>query len=215
MKRFIENSNPAIRVTLVIFLLCGLVYPAAMTGVAQVFFNHEANGSLLEVDGKVVGSEKLGQAFTSPEYFRGRVSSINYNIYTEADLSPNKDGEPNYSGVGSGTFNYAPSNPELEKRIEADIETFLAENPTVEKSDIPADLMTASGSGQDPHISVASALIQIDRIAEASGISSENLAGIIEANTERRLAGLFGEDVVNVLTANLAISREMKTQNTF
>lgn len=210
MKTFFENAKQAILITLVMFMLCGLLYPFAVTAAAQAFFTHEANGSMIELDGQTVGSEKIGQAFTSPEYFHGRVSSINYNVYSAEDVLVNEQGEAAYSGVSSGSFNYAPSNPELEKRIAADIEAFLENNPTVNQEQIPADLLTASGSGQDPHISAEAAAIQIDRVAAESGISTEELLQIVQANTEGRWAGVFGEETVNVLAVNLAIFKEME-----
>lgn len=186
------------------FVLCGLIYPFAVTGVAQAFFNHQANGSLIEVDGEIVGSELLGQSFTSPQYFSGRVSSVNYNVYTKEDTA--------YGGVSSGTYNYAPSNPELIKRIESNIETFLNENPGVTREQIPADLFTASGSGLDPHISVNAAFIQMERIAKASGLSANKVEAILKANTKDRLFGVFGENTVNVLGANIDIYKEMNKQ---
>ncbi|MGF9978557.1 K(+)-transporting ATPase subunit C [Viridibacillus arvi] len=210
MKAFFSDSKQALKVTLLMFVLCGLLYPFAVTGMAQVLFNHEANGSLIEMDGKMIGSDKLGQAFTSPEFFWGRVSAINYNVYTKEDLVPNAKGETNYNGVSSGTFNYAPSNPELKKRMEADIETFLKANPGVQREQIPADLVTASGSGLDPHISVESAKIQIKRIAQASGLSEDEVNDIAKANTDSRTFNVFGEDKVNVLSANLDIYKKMK-----
>lgn len=212
MKAFFRNSKQALKITLLMFVLCGLLYPFAVTGMAQVLFNHEANGSLIELDGKAIGSEKLGQAFTSPEFFWGRVSAINYNVYTKEDLVPDAKGETKYNGVSSGTFNYAPSNPELEKRIEADIETFLKANPGVKLEQIPADLVTASGSGLDPHISVGAAKIQIKRIAQASGLSEAEMKDIVKTNTDRRSFGVFGEDKVNVLGANLDIYKKMKVK---
>ena len=210
MKAFFSYSKQALKVTLLMFVLCGLLYPFAVTGMAQVLFNHEANGSLIEMDGKMIGSDKLGQAFTSPEFFWGRVSAINYNVYTKEDLVPDAKGETNYNGVSSGTFNYAPSNPELKKRMEADIETFLKANPGVQREQIPADLVTASGSGLDPHISIESAKIQIKRIAQASGLSEDEVNDIAKANTDSRAFNVFGEDKVNVLSANLDIYKKMK-----
>lgn len=210
MKAFFNDSKQALKVTLLMFVLCGLLYPFAVTGMAQVLFNHEANGSLIEMDGKMIGSDKLGQAFTSPEFFWGRVSAINYNVYTKEDLVPDAKGETNYNGVSSGTFNYAPSNPELKKRMEADIETFLKANPGVQREQIPADLVTASGSGLDPHISIESAKIQIKRIAQASGLSEDEVNDIAKANTDSRAFNVFGEDKVNVLSANLDIYKKMK-----
>ncbi|EON71744.1 MULTISPECIES: potassium-transporting ATPase subunit KdpC [Lysinibacillus] len=212
MHKFIENSKQALMITFTMFVLCGLFYPFAVTGIAQGLFYHQANGSLVEIDSKVVGSEKLGQAFTSPEYFWGRVSSINYNVYTEEDTIPNENGETAYSGISSGTFNYAPSNPELKKRMELDITAFLQANSTVKREDIPADLLTASGSGLDPHISVKAAEIQIERIARASGLSLEEIGEIVKANTESRDLGVFGEDKVNFLKANVDLYKKM-TQN--
>lgn len=212
MKEIFKNFKQALLVSVIMFVLCGLFYPFAVTGIAQVFINNQANGSLIEVDGKIVGSEHIGQAFTSPEYFWGRVSSINYNVYTEEDTIPDHKGEIAYSGVSSGTFNYAPSNPELEKRIEADIETFLKSNPKVKREEIPSDLMTASGSGLDPHISVEAALIQMERVADASGISIEEIEAIVKANTNNRVLGVIGEDKVNVLKANLDIFKKVNTR---
>lgn len=210
MNRFWDNVKQAIMVSFIMFVVCGLIYPVTVTGIAQGLFKHQANGSIVEVDGKAVGSEKLGQAFTSSAFFEGRVSSINYNVYTQEDIVPDNNGEIAYGGVSSGTFNYAPSNPELTKRIEGDIQAFLQANPTIKRQDIPADLMTASGSGLDPHISVQAARIQIDRIANASGLSEKEIEKIVEANTEGRALGLFGEEKVNFLMANLAIFKQMK-----
>lgn len=210
MKEFFENSKQALLISLIMFVLCGFFYPFAVTGIAQVLFNHQANGSLIDMDGKTVGSEHLGQAFTAPEYFWGRVSAINYNVYTKEDTVPDKNGETAYNGVSSGTFNYAPSNPELQKRIEVDIETFLKANPKVNREQIPADLMTASGSGLDPHISVDAAIIQIERVAQASGISVEEVKEIVKKHTENRVLGVMGEDKVNFLAANLDIFKKMK-----
>ena len=114
-----------------------------------------------------------------------------------------------FAGLGSGSNNYAPSNPALTQRVEADIEAFLAENPGVAREDIPADLMTASGSGLDPHISPAAAQVQLPAIAEASGLSPERLAQIVADNTEEKLLGVFGEETVNVLGVNLDIALAM------
>ncbi|MBK3497271.1 K(+)-transporting ATPase subunit C [Viridibacillus sp. YIM B01967] len=209
MKKFFENAKQALLVSLFMLVLCGLIYPLAVTGVAQALFNHEANGSLINVDGEIVGSEKLGQAFTVPEFFWGRVSAVNYNVYSKEDIVPDAKGETVYNGVGSGTFNYAPSNPELQKRIEKDIESFLKANPGVQREQIPADLVTASGSGLDPHISVESALIQIARVAQASGLSENEVKEVVKTNTVSRELAVFGEDKVHVLEANLDIFKKM------
>ncbi|MFG3613325.1 K(+)-transporting ATPase subunit C [Rummeliibacillus stabekisii] len=212
MKWLFDNARQGLLVSLVMFILCGMVYPSVITAFSQSFFPYQANGSLIEIDGKNVGSKKLGQEFTRPEYFWGRVSSINYNVYTNEDLLPEQNGAQIYNGVSSGTFNYGPSNPELKKRIETDIEKFLKANPTVKREEIPADLITASGSGLDPHISLKAAFIQIDRIEKASGISVVELKKIVKKNTENRVLGVFGEDKVNVLAANLDIYNKIIKQ---
>jgi len=209
MRKFFENSKQALLITLTMFILCGFIYPFAVTALAQGLYHHKANGSLIEMDGEAVGSELIGQAFTAPEYFWGRVSSVNYNVYTREDTIPNDNGQVNYNGVSSGTFNYASTNPELKKRIEADIEKFLLANPSVKRQDIPSDLMTASGSGLDPHISMKAAEIQVERIAQASGLPKEEINKIIEANLEKRTLGIFGERKVNFLMANLEIMKKM------
>jgi len=209
MRKFFENSKQALLITITMFILCGFIYPFAVTALAQGLYHHKANGSLIEMDGEAVGSELIGQAFTAPEYFWGRVSSVNYNVYTREDTIPNDNGQVNYNGVSSGTFNYASTNPELKKRIEADIEKFLLANPSVKRQDIPSDLMTASGSGLDPHISMKAAEIQVERIAQASGLPKEEINKIIEANLEKRTLGIFGERKVNFLMANLEIMKKM------
>lgn len=211
MRKIIENSKQALFVTITMFIICGLIYPFAVTALAQGVFPHKANGSLIEMDDQAVGSVLIGQSFTAPEYFWGRVSSVNYNVYTTEDTLPDDNDQVNYRGVSSGTFNYAPTNPELKKRIEGDIERFLLANPTVQRQDIPSDLMTASGSGLDPHISVKAAQIQVDRIAQASGLSKEDINKIIEANIEKRTFGVLGEHKVNFLMANIDIMKKMES----
>jgi K+-transporting ATPase ATPase C chain len=205
MRGFIDYAKQAFLVTISLLVLCGLIYPFAVTGVAQAFFKQQANGSLLEVNGNIVGSKNVGQAFTDPAYFVGRVSAVNYNVYTIEDTMPDENGEMAYGGVSSGTFNYAPSNPDLKKRIETDITTFLQANPGVTREQIPADLVTASGSGLDPHISIQAAQIQVSRVAQASGLSENEVQKILEANTEYQVAGVLGEDKINVLGANIDI----------
>ena len=137
-------------------------------------------------------------------YKRQRVSSVNYNTYTQEQLD---NGE--YAGVSSGSFNYGNSNPDLEARIQKDLDEFLASHPGVSAEDVPADLLTASGSGLDPHISPKAAQIQIPAVAENSGLSEEKVAQIVEDNTEHKVLGVFGEDRVNVLKCNLAIAEAM------
>ena len=197
-------------VTLLLLLLCGLVFPVLLSGISAVIFPSQANGSLIYADGRAVGAANIGQDFTKPYFMKGRPSAYNYNTYYE-DAQGNQycgDGSA-FAGPGSGSNNYAPSNPALIERVEADIEAFLEANPDVKREDIPADLMTASGSGLDPHITPASARIQIPALAAASGLSEEELERIVEDNTEGKLLGVFGEETVNVLGVNLDIAKAM------
>ncbi len=206
MNSFLKTLKNSFVLTIVLLVLCSIIYPLALTGVSQLAFNHKANGSLIEINGKIVGSELIGQDFTDNRYFKGRVSSVNYNTYTAEDL---KNGL--YSGVASGSFNYGATNIKLQLRVKNDIDEFLKANPDVKKEDIPADLLTASGSGLDPHISPNSAIIQIPAISKATGLSESQLEKIVESNTERKVFGVFGEEVVNVLKANLDIARLINT----
>lgn len=209
MKSIIRTSA-LMAVTLM--LICGIIYPLLVTGVSQLVFNKQANGSLVEFDGKVVGSKLIGQNFTDDRFFRGRVSSVNYNTYMKDDLVPDKDGKTAYTGAASGSANLAPSNPALAERVSKDIEEFLAKHPDVKKEDIPTDLLTSSGSGLDPDISPEAAKIQIDTISKASGISVNDLTDIVNKYTEGRQGGIFGEPRVNVLMANLEIASILKKE---
>lgn len=200
----------AVTVTVVLMVLCGFLFPVFLTGVSQVIFKDQANGNLIEVDGKTVGAEFVGQEFTEDYYLWSRPSAYHYNVFTE-DEEGNQtylDGRE-FTGLASGSNNYAPSNPALVERVEADIETFLEKNPGVSREDIPADLVTASGSGLDPHISPEAAAIQVPRIAEASGLSEEEVRDIIKKHTEGKVLGIFGEDTVNVLETNIALAEAM------
>lgn len=200
----------ALVVTLLLLLLCGLVFPVLLSGISAVIFPSQANGSLVYVDGQAVGTANIGQDFTAPYFMKCRPSAYNYNTYYE-DEEGNQyynDGSE-FAGLGSGSNNYAPSNPALAERVEADIEAFLAANPDVKREDIPADLMTASGSGLDPHITPASARIQIPALADASGLGEEELEQIVADNTQGKLLGIFGEETVNVLGVNLDIAKAM------
>lgn len=207
--KFIKKS---ILITIVFMVICGLVYPALITGIGQLFFNREANGSMIAVDGKEVGSALIGQNFSSDKYFHGRVSSVNYNTYTEADTKPDKDGKVAYAGVGSGSQNLAPSNKALTDRVQKDIDDFLKAHPGVKKEDIPTDLLTSSGSGLDPDISPAAAKIQIPAVSKASGISETDLQKIVDKYTEGKTLGVFGDPTVNVLKANLEIAVLLKAK---
>ena len=204
IKTCFNGIKKPILITLILFLICGLIYPLLMTGISQLLFPHQANGSLIEVDGKIVGSELIGQDFTEDYYMKCRPSAIDYNTYTQEQID---SGE--YTGVSSGSDNLAPTNPDLVKRVEADIEEFLKKNPNVAKEDIPTDLMTASGSGLDPHISPESAQVQLDALVVATGLSLETLEEIVENNTIGKGLGIFGESTVNVLGVNLEIAKLM------
>jgi K+-transporting ATPase ATPase C chain len=202
----------AILVSIVLMILCGIIYPLVLTGISQLVLNKKANGNMIVVDGKEVGSELIGQNFTDPKFFRGRVSSVNYNTYTEGDTRPNKEGKIAYSGVGSGSQNLAPSNNALKERVKKDIEDFLKSNPGVKKEDIPTDLLTSSGSGLDPDISPKAAAIQIPAVSKASGISETNLQKIVDKYTEGKSLGIFGESRVNILKVNIEIASMLKTK---
>lgn len=179
-----------VRVSLLLLIMCGVMYPLLMTGVSQLIFPEQADGSLIkDEEGKVIGSELIGQHFTDPSYFSGRVSSVGYDA------------------SGSGSANYAPSNEEMIARTKADMELFLERNPGVSREDIPADLLTNSGSGLDPHISPMAARIQVARIAQARGISEERVKTLVSDHTEGRQFGLFGEPRVNVLALNQELDR--------
>ena len=207
---FFHGLRQAFGVTLVLLLLCGLVFPVLLTGISTVVFPEQAGGSLVYTGNQAVGAKYIGQEFTAPYFMKGRPSAYHYNTYYE-DAQGNQyysDGTP-FTGAASGSNNYAPSNPALVQRVNADIEAFLAANPNVKREDIPTDLMTSSGSGLDPHISPASAAIQIPAIAEASGLSEETLAQIVEDNTQGKLLGVFGTEAVNVLGVNLDIAEAM------
>lgn len=211
MKNFWKMFRTALVFCLVMIVLCSFIYPLALTGVSQLTMKEKANGSLIDQEGNLtadadeaVGSALLGQDFTEDYFFRGRVSSINYNTYTQE-----QKGSGEYAGVASGSFNYGNSNPNLEVRIQKDLDEFLASHPDKTAEDIPADLLTASGSGLDPHISPEAAEVQIDAVAQNSGLGVEAVTKIVEDNTEHKFLGIFGEERVNVLKCNLDIAAAM------
>lgn len=181
----------ALRVSVVFIALCGILYPIVSTGLAQALFPYQANGSLLkDKGGSVVGSELIGQSFTDPGYFHGRVSSIDYKA------------------EASGSNNYAPSNPDLLARAEQSIVDWRQNNPEAPIDRLPIALITNSGSGLDPHITPQSALVQIPRISRATGLSAAELEAFVNEYTEDRDLGLFGERRVNVLKLNLALKEQ-------
>lgn len=207
MKSIIKSS---LLMTLVLIVICGVAYPLLITGIGQVAFKDKANGSIVEFNGKATGSKLIGQSFTDPRFFQGRVSAVNYNTYTEADKKPDNSGKVAYTGVASGSSNLAPSNPALTDRVKKDMDAFLKSHPTIKQEDIPADLLTSSGSGLDPEISPQAASIQIDAVSKASGIDKKTLEDIVAKHTEGRSLGVFGDERVNVLLVNLDIADILK-----
>jgi K+-transporting ATPase ATPase C chain len=179
--------------TIVMTILFGLAYPLVFTGLAQVLFPHQANGSLVTVNGKVAGSELIGQSFTKPEYFHGR---------------PSAAGNNGYDAANSGGSNLGPTNQKLVDRVKADVQKFRAEDPDY-TGPIPADLLTSSGSGLDPHISPASAEAQVARVAKARGVTPDRIAELVAKHTDGRQWGIFGEPRVNVLLLNIDLDQSV------
>ena len=179
----------ALRINIFFTILFGVVYPLAMTGICQVAFSHRANGSLVISHGKVIGSELIGQSFSRAEYFQPR---------------PSAAGSDGYDATASGGSNYGPTNQKLVDRVKASVEKFRKENPDYQ-GPIPADLVTASASGLDPHISPDSALAQMSRVSKARNIATDQVRQLITQHTEGPNLGLLGEPRVNVLRLNLAL----------
>lgn len=210
MKNLWNMGKQAVLSTVILMLICGLGFPLVLNGLSAVLFPHQADGSLITVGDKTVGSEHVGQEFTEPYFLKSRPSAVHYNTYF-VDENGNEvyaDGSE-FGGLSSGSQNMGPSNPALVERVNASMEELLAANPGLTREEIPADLVTASGSGLDPHISPEAAKIQLPAIAEASGLSMETLEQIVAENTTGRLLGVFGEETVNVLMVNVAIAEAM------
>ncbi|MBV8591749.1 MAG: K(+)-transporting ATPase subunit C [Acetobacteraceae bacterium] len=194
----LKQVRPAIVMIVVMTAITGLVYPLAMTGIAQLIFPRQANGSLVMRDGKVIGSELIGQNFTSDRYFHPRPSAT-------TDTDPNdstKTIPAPYNAANSGASNLAPTSKALVDRVKGDAAKLAAENPA---TPVPADLVTTSASGLDPDITPAAALFQVPRVAKARGISEDRLRQLVEANITPRLLGIIGEPTVNVLQLNFAL----------
>ncbi len=191
----LKQLRPAI-VSLVIFtLITGVIYPLVVTGIAQLVFPSQANGSLIVKNGKALGSELIGQSFDDPKYFWGRLSDTGdfpYNAFNAETLT------------GSSGSNYGPMNPALIKAAQDRINALKAADPGNNAS-IPVDLVTASGSGLDPNISIAAALYQISRVAKARGMTEDAVRALVNKYTSGRQFGIFGEPRVNVLELNLAL----------
>ncbi len=187
MKKYIL---PSIKLTLVLLILCSVIYPLFIMAVGKLTPGH-GDGETISVNGKVVGYAIVGQKFTNDKYFRSRPSAVDYNA------------------AGSAGSNKGPTNPDYLKTVQDRIDTFLVHNPGIDKKDIPAELVTASGSGEDPDLSPAAAKVQIKRIAAIRHIDENKLNALIDEHTEGPLFGLFGPSKVNVLKLNIALD-EMK-----
>jgi K+-transporting ATPase ATPase C chain len=188
-----KTMNVAIRTTIVTIVLTGLIYPYVMTGLAQVLLPWRANGSLLtDEKGRVIGSELIAQGFANPAYLQPR---------------PSAAGEKGYDATSSSGSNLGSTSKKLQARIKEDLKRLKEENPDA-SGPVPADLVTASGSGLDPHVSPQGAIWQVPRIAKARGISSERIKAVVEANVEGRTFGILGEPRVNVLMVNLALDQQ-------
>jgi potassium-transporting ATPase KdpC subunit len=190
----LKQILPGIRITLALTVLTGLLYPAVVTGIAQLLFREEANGSLITKEGRIVGSSLIGQNFTRPEYFHPR---------------PSAAGDSGYDAFASSGSNLGPTSKKLVDRVKSDIDKFRQENPDYQGS-IPADLLTTSGSGLDPHISPASAEAQAMRVAKARSIQLDQVHHLIAELTEAPTLGILGELRVNVLRLNLALDQRFK-----
>jgi K+-transporting ATPase ATPase C chain len=188
---FYKQMKPALLVFVTLTVITGVLYPLVITAIAQIAFAHQANGSIMLRNGIPVGSSLIGQEFSDPKYFWGRPSAT----------SPT-----GYSPLPSSGSNLGPLNPALRERAEARRKMLQGADPENE-SPIPVDLVTASASGLDPHVSVAGALYQVPRVARVRGVSQEQVIRLVKESTTGRLAGVFGEPVVNVLQLNLALDQ--------
>lgn len=194
----LHHIRPAITMVVLMTLLTGLAYPLAMTGVSQLLFPYQANGSLIQRDGRTIGSALIGQTFTAPGYFHGRPSAT---TGTDPD-DPGKTVPEPYNAGNSGGSNLGPTSKALIDRVMADTKTLQAENPG---APVPADLVTTSASGLDPDISPDAALFQIPRVAKARNLPEDKVRQLVQDHIDGRLAGLIGEPRVNVLNLNLAL----------
>jgi K+-transporting ATPase ATPase C chain len=196
----LRQIRPAIVMIIVMTVITGLIYPLGMTGIAQFVFPHQANGSLIEKDGKVIGSELIGQNFTDDKYFHGRPSAT-------TDTDPNdatKTVPAPYNAANSGGSNLGPTSQPLIDRVKDDAEKLKAENPS---EPIPVDLVTTSASGLDPDITPAAADFQVPRVAKARNLPVDKVHALVADMTQDRFLGILGEKRVNVLKLNLALDQ--------
>jgi potassium-transporting ATPase KdpC subunit len=196
----LKEIRPAIVFVVALTAITGLLYPFAMTGIAGVVFPYQAQGSLIERDGKVVGSALIGQDFTSAGYFHGRPSATvapDPNDSTKTVPAP-------YNAANSGGSNLGPTNKALIDRVQGDVEKLQQENPSAQ---VPIDLVTTSGSGLDPDISPAAALFQVPRVAKARNMPEDRVRQLVDEHVEGRTLGFLGEPRINVLALNLALDR--------
>jgi potassium-transporting ATPase KdpC subunit len=199
----LKEFRPAIVILVALTLITGLVYPLAITGIAQLVFPYQANGSMIERDSTVVGSALIGQQFADDKYFHGRPSATN----TPDPNDPTKNVDAPYNAANSGASNFGPTSKTLADRLAGDVEKLKAENPAMP---VPVDLVTTSGSGLDPHISPAAALFQVPRVAKARNMSEDRVRALVTQNTKTRFAAVLGEPRVNVLELNLALDAASK-----
>ena len=196
----LKEIRPAIVFVVALTVITGLLYPFAMTGIAGVVFPYQAQGSLIERDGKVVGSALIGQDFTSAGYFHGRPSATvapDPNDSTKTVPAP-------YNAANSGGSNLGPTNKALIDRVQGDVEKLQQENPSAQ---VPIDLVTTSGSGLDPDISPAAALFQVPRVAKARNMPEDRVRQLVDEHVEGRTLGFLGEPRIKVLALNLALDR--------
>jgi K+-transporting ATPase ATPase C chain len=196
MKTFKNVLSRAVVIFLIFTVLCGVVYTGVVTGIAQLIFPDKANGSIIEVDGKKYGSELLGQQFTDDTYMWGRIMNIDISTFTD---------ENGKMLMYAGASNLSPASEEYADLVAKRVEELRAANPDMDETAIPVDLVTCSGSGLDPHISPAAAEYQVPRIANARGISEDEVRDVIEKCSSGKFLGVFGEETVNVLKTNLML----------
>ena len=200
--KMVKNVFPKAVLIFVIFtVLCGIIYTGVITGIAQVFFPEQANGSIIEINGKKYGSELLGQQYTDIKHMWGRIMNIDVTTYVDDKGQPVMYASPS---------NLSPASEQYEKIVAERVDKIRASHPDQGNTPIPEDLVTCSGSGLDPHISVAAAKYQIQRIAKAQDMTDSQVQEIVDKCTDGRFLGIFGEETVNVLKVNLMLDGILK-----